>query len=96
MNADGQKLLQNSTAGQIENELASLIIYPNPSNGFGFWIGNLIHPADVSIYDAAGKLVHGLRIENSGFVETPVLAIGNRRVAPATSDGFAAAGALGA
>ena len=80
LNADGQKLLQNSTAGQIENELASLIIYPNPSNGFGFWIGNLIHPADISIYDAAGKLVHGLRIENSGFVETPALAIGNYNI----------------
>ena len=80
LNADGQKLLQNSTAGQIENELTSLIIYPNPSNGFGFWIGNLIHPADVSIYDAAGKLVHGSRIENSGFVETPVLAIGKYNI----------------
>ena len=80
LNADGQKLLQNSSVGQIENELASLIIYPNPSNCFGFWIGNLIHPADVSIYDAAGKLVQGLRIENSGFVETPALAIGNYNI----------------
>jgi N-acetyl-anhydromuramyl-L-alanine amidase AmpD len=80
LNSDGQKLLQNSTAGQIENELASLIIYPNPSNGFGFWIGNLIQPADVSIYDAAGKLVHGLRIESSGLVETPSLAIGNYNI----------------
>jgi N-acetyl-anhydromuramyl-L-alanine amidase AmpD len=80
LNSDGQKLLQNSMAGQLENELASLIIYPNPSNGFGFWIGNLTHQADISIYDAAGKHVHSLRIENSGFIETPTLAIGNYNI----------------
>ena len=76
LSSDGQKLLQNSSAGQIENELASLIIYPNPSSGNGFWIGNLINPADVSIYDTAGKLIHSSTIENSGFIETPQLSIG--------------------
>ena len=76
LSSDGQKLLQNSSAGQIENELASLIIYPNPSSGNGFWIGNLINPADISIYDAAGKLIHSSTIENSGFIETPQLSIG--------------------
>ena len=80
LNTDGQKLLPNPIAGQIENELASLIIYPNPSNANGFWIGNLMHKAEVFIYDAAGKLVHSLSIENSGFVETPSLAVGKYNI----------------
>jgi|LakMenEpi03Aug12_release.lakeMendotaPanAssembly.Ray.scaffolds.fasta_scaffold07975_9 N-acetyl-anhydromuramyl-L-alanine amidase AmpD len=80
LNSDGQKLLQNSTAGQIENELASIIIYPNPSDGNGFWISNLTQKASVLIYDINGKLIHNTTLEHSGLIETPNLAIGNYNV----------------
>ena len=39
-----------------------------------------MHKAEVFIYDAAGKLVHSLSIENSGFVETPSLAVGKYNI----------------
>jgi len=80
LSSDGQKLLQNSSAGQIENELASIIIYPNPSDGNGFWIGNLTQKASVLIYDINGKLIHNTTLEHSGLIETPNLAIGNYNV----------------
>ena len=80
LNTDGQKLLQNSSAGQIENELASIIIYPNPSDGNGFWIGNLTQKASVLIYDINGKLIQNATLEHSGLIETPNLAIGNYNV----------------
>jgi len=80
LSSDGQKLLQNSTAGQIENELVSIIIYPNPSDGNGFWIGNLTQKASVLIYDINGKLIHNTTLEHSGLIETPNLAIGNYNV----------------
>ena len=80
LNSDGQKLLQNSTAGQIENELASIIIYPNPSDGNGFWIGNLTQKASVLIYNINGKLIHKTTLEHSCLIETPNLAIGNYNV----------------
>jgi hypothetical protein len=80
LSSDGQKLLQNSSAGQIENELASIIIYPNPSDGNGFWIGNLTQKASVLIYDINGKLIHNTNLEHGGLIETPNLAIGNYNV----------------
>ncbi len=80
LNSDGQKLLQNSSAGQIENELASIIIYPNPSDGNGFWIGNLTQKASILIYDINGKLIQNTTLEHSGLIETPNLAIGNYNI----------------
>ena len=80
ISSDGQILLVNSGAGIDNTPLNNITIYPNPSNGIGFFIGNIAQKATISVYDIQGKLIHTIDVDSSGFVETPGLAAGTYNV----------------